>query len=66
MRYFVQLVDVEEGYQGQEGISGINVSDFFQHSDPFWSAAICAIQNSFQGIFNYACGHFGLESEMRL
>jgi len=35
MRYFVQLVDVEEGYRGQEGISGINVSDFFQHSDPF-------------------------------
>jgi len=35
MRYFVQLVDVEEGYQGQEGISGINVSDFCQHSDPF-------------------------------
>lgn len=31
----MQLVDVEEGYQGQEGISGINVSDFFQHSEPF-------------------------------
>lgn len=61
-----ELVHVEEGYQGQEGISGINVSDFFQHSEPFWSVAVYVIQNSFQGIFNYACGHFGMESEMRL
>lgn len=61
-----ELVHVEEGYQGQEGISGINVSDFFQHSEPFWSVAVYVIQNSFQCIFNYACGHFGMESEMRL
>lgn len=31
----MQLVDVEEGYQGQEGISGINVSDFYSTVIPF-------------------------------
>lgn len=35
MKYFVQLVDVEEGCWSQEHICGINVSDFFQHNDPF-------------------------------